>query len=346
MITNEPKTIKIGGFETDNNPQEITIESGWNLIGNPYYTNLDWSNVQDFNNMKNDISLNNLRLYNGTSYVNGSRLGIFDGAFLFSNTAMTIDVPSYSDASSGRKETVSIVKSSFNNQEDWSIPMKAYVGEYGFELSSIARDSDKKIDPIPPRFPRYTEILFQEYSGSTINYLDFNKRSFFKIKTSEIGSNATLSWENSPLQGKLDANLFLVDLRNAAVIDMMSATAYDYVSNGDDAFFIYNGNDPLDKMINNDQIGEIYPNPNLDNHKILIPFMLSGQKNGSREVNISIFNLSGKLIYSDMKKYDTTGKHLLELNLETFSIGTYLVNIKINNQNGFKRSSQKIIIGK
>ena len=68
LITREPKTIKIGGFDTDNEPQKISLESGWNLIGNPYLETLYWSDVEELNLLKNDITLNKLRLYNVNSF--------------------------------------------------------------------------------------------------------------------------------------------------------------------------------------------------------------------------------------------------------------------------------------
>ena len=95
LITREPKTIKIGGFDTDNEPQKISLESGWNLIGNPYLETLYWSDVEELNLLKNDITLNKLRLYNGTSYIDGSSLDVFEGAFLNSEVNVTIDIPSY-----------------------------------------------------------------------------------------------------------------------------------------------------------------------------------------------------------------------------------------------------------
>ena len=122
-----------------------------------------------------------MRLYNGTTYIDGSSLDVFEGAFLNSEVNVTIDIPSYS--SSGRREADAQKTATFESQLNWSIPLKAYVGEYGYELSNLIRSSEEKWDPAPPRFPKYTEIVFQKTMGSTNGYIEFDEKTYFNMNT-------------------------------------------------------------------------------------------------------------------------------------------------------------------
>jgi hypothetical protein len=342
LITREPKTIKIGGFDTDNEPQQISLESGWNLIGNPYIETLYWSDVEELNLLKNNITLNKLRLYNGTSYIDGSSLDVFEGAFLYSDVNTTIDIPSYS--SSGRREAATQKTANFENQLNWSIPLKAYVGGYGYELSSLIRSSEEIWDPAPPRFPKYTEIVFDENQGSTLGFIKYGEKTNFEIESSELDAESTISWSNEILKGKLEDNLFLVDEENLMIIDMMSENQYQYISSGNDRFFFYYGNNTAEEIIDLDKVGKIFPNPSFENQKLIVPILLSSLNKEVRKVKISVYDISGKLVSIKNTNFISTGKHEIVMDINGLSAGTYLVNISLDGQNNENSSIQKMII--
>ena len=342
LITREPKTIKIGGFDTDNEPQKISLESGWNLIGNPYLETLYWSDVEELNLLKNDITLNKLRLYNGTSYVDGSSLDVFEGAFLNSEANITIDIPSYS--SSGRREADAQKTATFESQLNWSIPLKAYVGEYGYELSSLIRSAEEQWDPAPPRFPKYTEIVFQKSMGSTNGYIQYDEKTYFNIESSQKGSNGILSWDHQGLKDNIEGNLYLVDEQSLSLVNMLEEIEYEYISNGNNEFYVYYGDKTLEEIIDIDMIGKIFPNPSLENQELIVPVILSSQNNNSRKVNINLWDISGKLVITKTLNLGHQGRKEIKLDINGLSAGTYLVDIHLDGEDEEKRQLQKLII--
>ena len=79
----------------------------------------------------------------------------------------------------------------------------------------------------------------------------------------------------------------------------------------------------------------IYPNPATE--KVNVSYNL----NSNSDVNISIYNLAGKLVYSESLKSVNSGKHNTIINVNSLNKGTYLVRLIAGKD---IRSSKLIIV--
>ena len=89
--------------------------------------------------------------------------------------------------------------------------------------------------------------------------------------------------------------------------------------------------------IDADQFGlSVYPNP--ANDEVNVSFNLSNEA----LVNVTVTDLTGKVVYSSKGENNVAGAHSIKINSSNFSDGVYMVNFKANNE----VSTQKIVIRK
>ncbi|MDZ7647640.1 MAG: hypothetical protein U5K54_10955 [Cytophagales bacterium] len=89
---------------------QINLKEGWNQIGNPYLSSINWSDVVALNSLTGTAQ--QLKTFSGGSYGNGTSLLPFEGGFVLSASAITISIPFAGQTASGGRigETLRLKK--------------------------------------------------------------------------------------------------------------------------------------------------------------------------------------------------------------------------------------------
>ncbi|MEO0469013.1 MAG: FlgD immunoglobulin-like domain containing protein, partial [Bacteroidota bacterium] len=299
---------------TEENPFQISLQPGWNQLGNPYGFDLDWEEVKNANANLGDLVV----------FVDGFRaasafsdlLPAFRGGFVFADQAGTIDIPV--DAFPKRKATPSgPIAIGPIDQARWEVPLSVESDGLRYPLAGIGMrpDADESKDQYDqmglPRLNEYLDITFthedyfypwfrKDIVPSTKEYIwEFTVES--NLKDEEI----YLEWDNSEF-GNTGKKLILFDVERQLAIDMADQQTYLSLSASSvRPFRIYYGwQSFIDEAIQPDQVmlGSAFPNP--FSESVSLPFTLPNTQ-ASYHVRMSIRNLLGqevKRLYDDEKQ--------------------------------------------
>ena len=224
----------------DNNQENLfalNLQSGWNMIGNPYTVPISWENVREFNA---SIDIGTIKLFNG-SYENGDQLLPFQGGFVYlEGSSIPVEIPFASQNPIGSR----LKGTSF--QTDLSAPNWAldFAMEQGGIINNIggigmhvdAKDTKDRFDDLnPPRFASYLE-LNSPHPEHTLGYFsrDIVKTTDqYKWQINVNSSNEDpiiLSWDNSGF-GESSTDFFLYNIQSRVLLDMRVSNEFSLANN-------------------------------------------------------------------------------------------------------------------
>ena len=224
-----------------NTPFTVTLNPGWNQMGNPYNFNISWADVIAANpsqiaNLGGNTS--KIRVFRGT-VDNVDALKSLEGGFVkyLGTTATPIKIPVSKNASvQGRVATESTVNTSLD-QASWEVFFNLRCGEVGYKLGGLGMHPEAKEgfdfhdDFNAPRFIDYLEVKFpKKYLGMSYtkdvvptaeNYVwEFSVESNLKEE------NTSLSWDHSYFGNVKD--IYLLDMKLHKVTDMRVQSHYEF----------------------------------------------------------------------------------------------------------------------
>ncbi len=222
-------------------PFTVTLNPGWNQIGNPYNFNISWADVIAANpaeapNLGGNTS--NIRVFRGT-VDNVDKLKSLEGGFVkyLGTTATPIKIPVAKNGSiNGRVATESTVNTSLD-QASWEVFFNLRCGEVGYKLGGLGMHPEAKEgfdfhdDFNSPRFLEYLEVKFpRKYLGMSYtkdvvptaeNYVwEFSVESNLKEE------NTSLNWDNSYFGNVKE--IYLLDVKLHKVTDMRVQSHYEF----------------------------------------------------------------------------------------------------------------------
>jgi hypothetical protein len=345
MIIKDPISLDLGTNTAPQNNraslEQISLQQGWNLIGNPYPVTINWSNVKTLNGFSADA-----KIWNGTTFAVAGDILPFQGAFVFANSAVTLTIPFKGQtASGGRTEAV------FNtdlNASAWKLNIDVQQGAIKNQLNGFgmhpeaSQETDDFDDYHPPHFSDFAELQFphpKHMLGSFAQDIVPTKNEYVWRFNAEMSTNdrSELMWDNTNMVYN-DIELYLYDVRTHAIINMREENNYSFLPGQSKEFKIYYGQDVFER-IGPDEITVDEPYPNPFSVKTPVNFVLGLPDNlvASYPVEMIIHNSVGIPVHAQAEAL-APGLHTLtwtahKSNNEMLPAGFYFYTIKIGARN-------------
>ena len=334
-----------------NTPFTVTLNTGWNQIGNPYNFDISWADVIAANpsqaaNLGENGSL--IRVFRG-GMDNRDVLKSFEGGFVKylgpNGTAIKIPVAKNLPKQGGRQ--VSIEKSKIENSLDqpfWEIlfNLKDADVEYklgGFGMHPEAKEGfDFHDDFNSPRFIEYLEVKFpKKYVGMTytkdVVQTSENYVWGFTVESNLKEENASLGWDNSYF-GKAK-EIYLLDVVLHKVTNMSLQGHYEFNRAVSKDFKVVFGNDEFVKeelLPNEIFLYDPFPNPFSD--EVTIGYALPKDVNAN-SAEIEVYNSVGSRVSQMQTSQPGVGNWVWKSDQQ--SSGLYFVRIRAGNQSITKK---------
>ena len=323
---------------------EITLNKGWNQIGNPFNFNISWTDVLNANPAIKSHLGQTARTWDG-SVKTTDVIKKSEGAYIsFTGNALTrLKIPSVKNpAINGRKNSPVLHPI---DHENWQVLLKVRSGSLETEYSGIGmhknahHDVDEFDDFNTPRFFEFAEILHPQQLADMSFAKDIRPTAAEHTWEFSLVSNTqlplTLSWSNEHF-GENDKQLLLVDIAGDRVIDMRlsESVTFDNVSKrplkivfGDRAFV---ERATLPEKLNL----SLYPNPFSQDitTEISLP--------GDAFVQLTIHDIHGRLLKTLITAQQRHGRHAKDWSEEISSLpeGLYIFRLATSEEVKFVRA--------
>jgi hypothetical protein len=342
FIVKNTTEIKVGPVDApkDNRASlyQMTLNPGWNLIGNPYPMDINWSDVLALNN---NPAIGQLQVYTG-GWSNATTLEAFQGGFVNLSGAanVMIKVPFKGQTTEGGRIKFHELTSDISKQE-WKVDLHIFQSDTynkigGFGMSPVASDQKDENDAFnPPRFINSPEINFEKSSSDFLPAMDMvttqNNFEWKFYSEGETGIVTTLKW-NEEL-GNHNKELFLFDELNLKVVDMKSTSGYSFEQVSKKMPFNIFFGDNVREKISPEKIliASPYPNPVLKTEEVNIQLALP-ESSQTYYVEIEIIDEVGRVIRQQNASLDF-GLHKIRIKGtdEAWTPGMNFYRVRISN---------------
>lgn len=341
---------------TKENPTSITLNPGWNQIGNPYPFDIDWAQVLAANPTVPTGAtgvLTTLKAFTGgADFTSVTSLKATQGGFVRNggSSAVTLKIPVVVTGTGGRMAE----PSSRLDEANWKLPIALKNGANTTTLGAIGMNPDATngVDAFddlnPPVFLDYLRIDFP-HPESNVKKLGVdivqqqNEYTWhFNVSTNQSGTTE-LIWDNAGF-GANTRELFLFDIALQKPVNMREATRYSFDPSVSKEFRVYYG-EQLETKIRPDfvQLGDAYPNPSRG--AATIPFTLPGQ-DIDYGVKLDVYDMLGQKAATLQDGTLPSGFYNVEWNGSQLNPGTYVYRLMIAGPNGQFVESKRIVLQK
>lgn len=328
----------------------MTLESGWNQIGNPFTVDLDWNKVISDNNIKDEIEA--LWVYtDGPSLNTSSTLKAFRGGFVKAKQITTLKLfPG--ELTNGRIAHDDMLSNSLE-EEAWIFPITIKKDHYQYNSGYIGMHPDAKegIDQYDlssaPRFIKHLDYHFAPTSTSEMQTGQVVKLSDSYSWDLTVNTNlepglASINW---PTEKIGDNSLVLFNTETQQLIDMKSNNSHEFYLTEHSKFRVY-FNIPMEDIApERTLLGNPYPNPS--NGITRFPVILAGSQ--VQDVEINVYNLVGTEVSKVFQGTLENGFHEMVWNANDnlgnkVRAGIYIIQVTIKGKDQFMTFSRKVII--
>ncbi|HET9486553.1 MAG TPA: T9SS type A sorting domain-containing protein, partial [Chryseosolibacter sp.] len=344
-------TDLVAPANTRSDLETINLNQGWNMIGNPYLTQISWSDVAALNGLTGPAA--ELKKYNGAGYsVQTQLLEPYEGAFVFVNNAIPdVIIPFKGQTSVGGRTKGFAAFDTDISKDTWGLKLHVTQGKFNYELGSIgmAPDANPSFDDYddvtPPRLFDYLEMNF--------SHPEHHARRFTRdiVPTQEnftwnftVDSNlegmAEITWDNIPLvsSGK---DIFLLDITTQKLVNMKSTASHAFDPKESSHFRIYYG-DNLNIAPERVQLGKAYPNPTKGLTTIAFSLPETGGLN--QNVTLDIVDALGRTVGTLKNGVFNPGYHEAAFDATEMNNGFYTYRLTVRNRKGHTTEVNKLII--
>ena len=336
---------------TRDNLFEISLVAGWNQIGNPYTTTINWNDVKAYNST---LQVGDLHRFQGGSYTNNpgdEQLPAMQGGFVEVETAMVIKIPFAGQTvpGDGRKGFQDL--GGDINSNEWALGFKLKQADLTYALGSIGMAEDASVSrdiydaSTPPRFFDFLEINFahpehfQKRFTRDVVPTQGQYTWEFSVATNQEGI-AELGWDNSTLIGS-PKDLFLLDISRQKLINMKETGSYLFDPNESATFRVYFGEN-LNIAPEGVQLGKAYPNPT--NGYTVIAFSLPETGGMNQQVSLELLDAMGRTMGIITQGRLNPGYHEAGFDTKEMTRGFYTYRLSVQGINGRTTKVNKLII--
>ena len=342
------------------NPMVIELAAGWNMIGNPYFSTLDWSDVIDRNISNGNIVAEDLQteLFVYKSGWNAATtLKKYEGAIIKTGKALTLELP-VSGNGSGRMADTNERTQADLGSTTWEVPINIVTNDFNYGLFGVgfhpeAVDGEDAHDWATPPMPGN---FFQlQYEGDVERHLSKNIVPFsetrewkFDIGTTRKGAEFAFEWGNVDID-QHGYELVLIDYASMSFTEMATSTSYQFKSSGNNKFSIlYMGTSEWESLKDhlNSKLVTVYPNPFKGAVNIEVTVGALDQAN---EADFELISLAGARVATKTGIPLTDGLQTItwqELESLPLSAGVYILNVTLRNNDFSTIESKLLIYGK
>ncbi len=326
---------------------ELSLDSGWNLIGNPFLSQLNWANVIQFNETQGtispgDLSPNGICTYNG-AYNTSSGINIFEGGWTLSSKSVTIRIPSPGAAIvRGRTETSKkpVDASWLLNQGEWQLLLEISDGDRQSNLPAIGMHQRAKIRrdafdlSAPPTTFLKNGFTLIDSMGLVRNFVPPAKEASWTFEIDAPGHEyISVSWDRQ-IVNDLNESLYMHVTSTNRSYNMKAFSTVQVPANSS-ILVTYGG---ATKWNTVDFYSKAYPNPL--NTNVNVEFFLEGE-NPNSEVSILLFSMNGQNILHKKAIVPQGELQAIKLDLSGLPAGTYFYQIS---SGSVKSSPKKLIV--
>ncbi|MFM8349177.1 MAG: fibronectin type III domain-containing protein [Bacteroidota bacterium] len=324
-------------YLTGNDLFKITLDPGWNQIGNPLPFAIKWSDVQVAKG--NPATVGGLYVYNAASLqlVPDDNLPKWGAGFVVNNSATEVEMVFPKTLSQGRS-----AETGFSGDapvgSGWQVPVtveqSGRSAVSGVGMRTDASSSFDRYDALVPppwgpplsMYVDHPETVVREYSRDIVAPQESYVWSF--TVTSSGDREVTLQWDPRTVAAT-DGQLVLVDEHRKTFVNMRESGSYVFVPNGSDRLKIMyaeGGEVPVADQL----AGHPYPNPM--SGVTTIPFSVA--QDGCL-VEAEIIDVLGTVQKRFSAQRYSRGIHSMEWHGEgrqgdEVSAGLYLVRLRMN----------------
>ncbi|MFY0690209.1 MAG: cadherin domain-containing protein [Cyclobacteriaceae bacterium] len=329
---------------------ELTLSEGWNMIGNPFFEDIDWAAVVEWNiaqgNVERedftyqDAAYDQVVTYNG-GWSNTRELKKFQGGFLKMNRAVTIHIPKQGFASNGRVGDVSM--GYVRNNQDWQLSIHMAYGLRSTNLSGIGMHQDavtgldKMDQQLPPTLGNhYSFQLLEKETNIAKNIVGPVDRFIWDYELKVDEKETVLRWDKDMLTSlEKSVLIYLPESDQAYDMKVIDNLVLD-PSKISTIQFAYGADELLSKLI---IPSIVYPNPM--STSATFELYIGGE--GAQDVALRIYSLDGKLM--DVQNQQLPGQAWSKISWTPTGLnaGVYLYQIS---HGGYQSEMNRLILTK
>lgn len=260
---------------TPNNPFEISLKTGWNVIGNPYLFNVAWKDVQDYNGFTGNL----ITWDKGFSIA--TVLPKFKGGYVYSANNITIRIPTYKNDLLNQRKAVE----PFNG---WRLSLdlnKPAVANHSIYSIGMSQDENGILE-IPSLLSPIDETKLKINGQNMASIVPANDTYTWNLFISTKSNEATvLNWNEI----ETDKDLFLVIPTSGTIVNMKENKNCSF--NGEKTFKVVYGNieDAKKALLVQMQDYMLSPNPTIGKIEIK-------STNVFEDVQIELVDMIGNIV--------------------------------------------------
>ncbi|MGB3467246.1 MAG: fibronectin type III domain-containing protein [Cyclobacteriaceae bacterium] len=337
-------SIDVGAGRTNTElPFSMSLVKGWNQIGNPFNSSLNWNAI-----LRENVAsafIDDLNIYNPSdkTFERVTTLEAFQGAFVWSDSDFTLEVFPGGNPVNGRIE-LSEANEDLNAGNNWHLPLSLTIHGKQQVIAGVGMNGKADMSKdgydimVPPRFENYFEMYTTHsdyvypYFAQDIVPVSDEYVWHFDLESDHMDGRTILEWDDQ-LLAERNIKIWLVDESTGIAIEMDNSGKYTFDFTGKRHFSIHYSVDtdyqPLPSRL---ILGDAYPNPAIrsTNIPILLP-----ERSAAYDLEVAVYDLQGKKVAVVAEGKYEAGLHLLEWTSsddESLAGGIYFYRLSFRNE--------------
>ncbi len=347
--------IKLGqGLQAPPNSRDnlfkMTLVKGWNMIGNPYLTQISWDDVATLNNLSGDVA--DIRKFNGSTIPIGGAQTIdpYEGAFVFSDAQRDVFIPFFGQTTSGGRKGYRTLGDDINASE-WLVNLELKQGEEATNIGSfgMAPDANMSYDiydgAASPRFINYLDMSVAHPESFAKNFSrdvvpTQGEYTWSFNVGSNIEGNVEITWDNTNFASGAK-ELYLLDVSRQHLVDMRTLSHYSFNPKESGKFKLYFG-EHLKITPENVLLGKAFPNPT--SGYTSVAFSLPDSGGPEQMVSLDIVDNLGRKAGTVTQGRFNPGYYDASFDARELPSGVYMYRLTVQGKNGQTTHVKKLII--